>query len=86
VSRGTCWEGFGAVATSAIVIAVEGVERWWLWWCCEWQTNRECGGCGQVDRGGGGVVEVAPGDASRLSSREDVLPGLLQEVRAVYAR
>ena len=24
VSRGTCWEGFGAVATSAIVCDVEG--------------------------------------------------------------
>lgn len=30
VSRGTCWEGFGAVATSAIVIVVERVEGWWL--------------------------------------------------------
>lgn len=54
VSRGTCWEGFGAVATSAIVIVVEGVEGVVVWWCYGWQTNRVCGGwvCGSRRRRG----------------------------------
>lgn len=43
-------------------------------------------GCWWVDRGGEGVVEVAPGDSSRISSREGVLPILLQKARALYLR
>lgn len=70
-------------------------------WCVVWRVERRlrsvmlraAGGAyasakvvGRGTWGGGAVVEVAPGDSSTIGSRGGGLRGLVQKVRAVYAR
>lgn len=64
VSSGTCWEGFGAVATSAMVIVVDVVDVVAVWGCelqaIVWERPSLVGG---------GLVEVS------LKSRRAIIQG-----------